>query len=179
MEHSNCSDAGLGRTQQCHPDFWPGQWDGWWWLSLQMEMTGREEDLEGGVWELWEKNIISEEKWSQTLEGHPRGGVQPAVGHQSLKPSKEIQTGVINLWVICIKMAVEEDNFRLWVRRKVELQERNREGVPLRCERKKSNPERRKLEVGGGVGANWGQASPRRSGLLSSSTYYWAVTWDK
>lgn len=41
-----------------------------------MEMTGREEDLEIGVWELWEKNIISGEKVkSEALEGHPRGGV--------------------------------------------------------------------------------------------------------
>lgn len=40
------------------------------------------------------------------------------------------------------------------MRRKMELQERNREGAPLRCERKKSSPEGRKLEVGGGVGAN-------------------------
>lgn len=63
-----------------------------------MEITGREEDLELGVWELWEKNILGEEKVkSEVLEGRPCGGVQPAVGHQSLKPSKEIQTGVINL----------------------------------------------------------------------------------
>lgn len=104
--------------------------------------------------------------------------LQQAVWHLSPKPSGKVRTGVINLWIICKRAAVGEDNLSLRVRRKVKPQERSR-GMPCLRSDRKSSPEKRKPEVGGTVGASWGQASRRSADLACSATHYWAVTWAK